>query len=75
MEVRFAADIEAELTKLATDTGKAPAQLVEETMARVFSDRARFLAGVQRGGEAAARGEFMEHEEVVERIERIISGS
>jgi predicted transcriptional regulator len=71
MEVRFTAEQEAELADIAAQAGKAPSQIVQETLTRVLSDRARFLAGVQRGREASAQGEFVEHDQVVERIERI----
>jgi predicted transcriptional regulator len=70
MEVQFTAEQEAALTKLATESGKKPAQIVQETIERVLHDRARFLAGIERGRRAAARGEFIEHEDVETRIEQ-----
>ncbi|MBC7926585.1 MAG: hypothetical protein H7039_13095 [Bryobacteraceae bacterium] len=45
--------------------------MVEETMARVLERRAEFLAGLQRGIAAADRGELIDHDEVVNRIERL----
>jgi predicted transcriptional regulator len=37
----------------------------------MLEDQARFIAGVQRGIEQADRGEFVEHKDVVNRIDRL----
>ncbi len=57
------------------DTGGANSedaeQLVKETVDRMLENQARFIAGVQRGIEQAGRGELIEHQEVVNRIEQL----
>jgi len=40
-------------------------------IARMLENQARFIAGVQRGIEQAERGEFVEHKEVLNRIDRL----
>ena len=72
LRVKFQGEREAELAQAAASAGQAPEQFIEETMARVLSNRARYLAAVQEGIDQADRGEFIEHEEVVENVERIL---
>ena len=50
-----------------------PEQLTPETITRILADRAKFIAGVQRGIEEADRGELIDHEQVRRRIERILN--
>jgi predicted transcriptional regulator len=38
MEVQFTPDVQAKLDKLATDTGRAPGQLVEDVIAGYFDE-------------------------------------
>jgi predicted transcriptional regulator len=64
MEVHFSPETEAQLEQLAARDGKDAARVVEETMTRVLEERAQFFAGVQRGIDAADRGEFVEDDEV-----------
>jgi predicted transcriptional regulator len=70
MEVHLSPDKEARLRQFATRTGKDTAQLVEEAVDRMLEYDARFIEAVEEGRAAARRGERLEHEEVVERIER-----
>jgi plasmid stabilization system protein ParE len=51
--------------------GKDAEQLVKDTVARMLENQNRFIAGVQRGIEQADRGEFVEHKDVVNRIDRL----
>ena len=46
-------------------------QLVEDTVARMLENQARFIVGVQRGIEQADRGELVEHQDVLNRIDRL----
>jgi predicted transcriptional regulator len=71
MEVHFPPDIETRLRQLASANGKDAEQLVKDTVARMLENQARFIAGVQRGIEQADRGEFVEHEDVLNRIDRL----
>lgn len=71
MEVHFPPDVETRLQQVAVANGKDAEQLVKETVARMLEDQARFVAGVQRGMEQADRGEFVEHKDVLDRIDRL----
>ena len=64
MEVHFTPDTQAQLQQLAASEGKNAAQVVEETITRVLERRAKFLEGVQRGIDAADRGELVDDDEV-----------
>jgi predicted transcriptional regulator len=71
MEVHFSPDVEARLRQVASANGKDAEQLVKDTAARMLENQARFIAGVQRGIEQADRGEFVEHKDVLDRIDRL----
>lgn len=71
MEVHFSPDVETRLLQVASANGKDAQQLVKETVARMLDNQARFIAGVQSGIEQADRGEFVEHQEVLHRIDRL----
>jgi len=45
---------------------------VKEAVSRMLENQARFIAGVQRGIAAADRGELIEHDEVKNRINRLL---
>ena len=64
MEVHFTPLTQAQLQQLAASEGKNAAQVVEETITRVLERRAKFLEGVQRGIDAADRGELVDDDEV-----------
>jgi predicted transcriptional regulator len=70
MDVQLSPDVEAEITRRASSTGKAPAEVVEELIATALADEARFLAAVKLGFAELDAGQFVTHEEVGERIER-----
>jgi len=72
MEVHFSPDKEARLREFAIRAGKDAAQLVEEAVDRMLEYDARFLEAVKEGRDAARRGDMLEHEEVVERIEKLL---
>jgi predicted transcriptional regulator len=71
MEVRFSPEVETRLLQVASANGKDAEQLVKDTVARMLEDQARFTAGVHRGIEQADRGEFVEHKDVLNRIDRL----
>ena len=72
MEVQFEPDVQAQLNQFAASQGKAAAQVVEETVARMLQRQAQFIEGVNRGIAAAKRGDLIEHAEVVERINGLL---
>jgi len=71
MEVHFSPDVELRLQQVASANGKDAEQLVKETVSRMLENQARFIAGVQQGIDQADRGELVEHQEVVKRIEQL----
>ena len=71
MEVHSSPEVETRLQQVASANGKNVEQLVKDTTARMLENQARFIAGVQRGIEQAERGEFVEHKEVLNRIDRL----
>ena len=71
MEVHFLPDVETQLRQVALASGKDAEQLVKESVARMLENQNRFIAGVQRGIEQADPGEFVEHKDVVSRIDKL----
>jgi predicted transcriptional regulator len=71
MEIHLPPDTEAQLKQLAARKGKDAAQVVEETVSDMLERQARFIEGVERGIAAAARGDFIEEEEMDARLERM----
>jgi len=72
MEVHFPPDVETRLQQVALASGKEAEQLVKDTVVRMLENQARFVAGVEKGIAAADRGELMDHEDVVKRINRLL---
>jgi predicted transcriptional regulator len=71
MEVHFTPEQQNRLHEVAARTGKDPKQLVQEGIDRMLEYDERFLAAVEKGRASARRGDLLEHDEVVERIERL----
>lgn len=71
MEVLLSAEKEARLREVATRTGKDAVQLIEEAIDRMLEYDLRFIEAVEEGRLSARRGELLEHDDVVERIERM----
>jgi predicted transcriptional regulator len=72
MEVHFSPDKEARLREFAIRTGKDAVELVQEAVDRMLDYDARFVEAVNEGRAVARRGDLLEHEEVVERIEKLL---
>ena len=71
MEIHFSPNTEAQLKEFAARKGKDAAQVVEETVSNMLQRQARFVEGVERGIASADRGDLVDHEEQVSRIERL----
>jgi predicted transcriptional regulator len=71
MEVHFSPDVETRLQQVALANGKDAEQLVKDTVARMLENQSRFIAGVQKGIEQAGRGEFVDHKDVVDRVDKL----
>ena len=71
MEVYFTPEQEAQLSAIASRTGRDPEELVRETVTGLLEDEAEFVESVRKGFASLDRGEYLTHEEVGQRIERL----
>lgn len=71
MEVNLPADLQAKLDRIATQRGRDPETLAREAIERLVDYDARFIEAVQAGRDSARRGDMLEHDAVVERIEQM----
>ena len=71
MEVHLTLEQEVQLALMATKAGTKPERFVKDVLVRYLDGEARFLAAVERGIEAAERGEFIEEDEMDARIEHM----
>jgi len=62
------------LAELAARDGRSAGDLVREAVKRYLEDDAKFILAVMKGLDSLDRGEFVSHEEVGERIDRLFSG-
>lgn len=69
MDVQLSLEKEALLQNFAARTGREASQLVADAVDRMLEFDERFIEAVEAGRAAARRGELLEHEEVVARIE------
>ena len=72
MEVHLSPDKQARLQEIGTRVGKNAEQMVEEAVDRMLEYDERFIAAVEEGRSSARRGELLEHDEVVERIDKLL---
>jgi predicted transcriptional regulator len=71
MEVHLTAEKEARIREIADRTGKDTTQVVEEAIDRMLDYAVDFLQAVEEGRASARRGDLLDHDDVVERIERM----
>jgi predicted transcriptional regulator len=69
MEIHFTPEQQAQLAQIASKAGTVPERLVANVVAHYLDEESRFLAAVEKGIEAAERGEFIEEEEMDARLE------
>jgi predicted transcriptional regulator len=72
MKVHFTPEQEAQLSRLARDSGKDAEHLVKGGVLRLLEDVERFREGVRRGIAAAERGEFVDSARVWANVEAIL---
>jgi predicted transcriptional regulator len=70
MEIRFSPEKEALLQQLATRSGKDTSEVVQEAVDRLLDYDAWFLKEVEKGIAQAAKGDLIDHQDVVARIEK-----
>lgn len=71
MELHLTPEQERELSQVATRKGRQPGELAQEVIGFYLEHEARFIEAVRRGIASADRGELIEHEEVLGRIDRL----
>jgi len=64
MEVHLTPEKEAQLSKLASEHGRAANALAEEVLGDFLEQQARFIKAVEAGEEALERGDHLTHAEV-----------
>lgn len=74
MEVRLNPDLQAKLAQLASQQGRDTETLVVEAVERLVNYDEWFIREVEKGLAAADRSEFVEHEEVIRRIQQRYPG-
>jgi predicted transcriptional regulator len=72
MKVDFTPEQEERLARVARATGAATEELVKDAALRLREQDAHFRAAVQEGIAQAARGEFIEEDEMAARLERML---
>jgi predicted transcriptional regulator len=71
MQMRLTPELEARLVEFAARDGRTPDQLVEEALERFFAADVDFVEAVMKGLASLDRGEFVSHEAVGKRIDRL----
>ena len=72
MDVHITPEQEARLADIARQTGRNAEELVQEAVNQLLSEDTRFLKAVEQGFRSVDRGEFVTHEDVGARLERIL---
>jgi predicted transcriptional regulator len=74
MDVPFNPDLQAKLSRLAAEQGRASESLVVEAVERRVNYEEWFLGEVDKGLAAAERGEFVDHADVRKMIDERYPG-
>ncbi len=64
MEIQLAPDLQAKLTRLASESGRDTQALIQEAIERFVDYDEWFLREVDKGLAAADQGQLLEHEEI-----------
>jgi predicted transcriptional regulator len=71
MEVNLTPELEAKLNRMAAKSGRSFEQMIQELVQNCIDHDQWFRQEVGKGQAQLDRGEFINHDEVVARIERI----
>jgi len=74
MDVPLNPDLQAKLSRLAAEQGRASESLVVEAVERMVNYEEWFLREVNKGLAAAERGEFVDHADVRKMIDKRYPG-
>ena len=72
MEVTLSPEQEAQLQRIARRTGRNTQALAQEAIGHLLEHEERFIEAVEKGLASLDRGEFIRHQEVKGRIERLL---
>jgi predicted transcriptional regulator len=72
MEVHLDPEQASKLAQLASDKGRDADSLAQEAISRYLEEEARFVEAVKLGESQLEHGEYLTHEEVGSRIERML---
>jgi len=74
MNLQVPRELEAKLTRLATDTGRTVDQVALDLLATSMDHDHWFRAEVEKGRAAAREGRLIEHDDVAARMDRRYRG-
>lgn len=74
MEVRLKPDLEAKLSRLATEQGRDRESIIIEAVERLLTYDEWFAQRIEKGISEADRGEFVEHEDLGKLIDQRFRG-
>jgi predicted transcriptional regulator len=70
---RVDADLDQELERLSTATGRSKSRLISEALRSYVAHEQQFLAAVEEGKQALSEGRTVDHATVVAAFERIVA--
>ena len=73
MEIQLTPELEAQLADIAKHEGLTTAELIVNAALSLTERDRRIMDGVQRGLAQAARGEFIEEDEMDRRFEKMLN--
>jgi predicted transcriptional regulator len=74
MNLQVPPELEAKLTRLATETGRTVDQVALDLLASSMDHDEWFRVEVEKGRASASEGRLVEHDEVVSRMDRRYRG-
>jgi predicted transcriptional regulator len=72
MQVNLPPELQAKLDRMAAQQGRQPESLVNEAVERLVGYDEWFIRQVEKGLTQVERGEVLEHEQVVAKVENLI---
>jgi predicted transcriptional regulator len=69
---RIDADLDGELERLASATGRSKSWLINEALRSYLANEQQFLAAVEEGKQALREGKVVDHDTVAAAFERIV---
>ena len=73
LAARVDADLDAELTRLASVTGRTKSWLINEALRSYVASEQQFLAAVEEGKQAVREGRVIDHATVVNAFDRLLA--